>query len=210
MLRASLRRSRSAFFCSMTSMLFLLLVVGCGGQDQDQASEETATQEATQETTIQGETTTEELAPVNKVTADRQYVGRVEGTDAFVGIAVRDQTNELIAYVCDGPPQGPPGEATIEAWFQGTIESAEASLTADGGEERLQAILMADAVPGTFTGIDSQTHTFVAEPLDLEGDAGLFWSEPVEGEGLSSRDGTIVLPDGEERGKRDRYITVLR
>lgn len=216
MLRAS-RWSRWAFFCS--TALMLLLLVGCGGgeggqdqqqEEQDQAAEETTAQEAIQEITSQEEQTEEELAPVTKVTADRQYAGRVEGTDAFVGIAVRDQTNELIAYVCDGPPQGPPEEATIEAWFQGTIENAEASLTADGGEERLQAILMADAVPGTFTGTDGQTHTFVAEPVDLEGGAGLFWSEPIEGEGLSSRDGTIVLPDGEERGKRDRYITVLR
>ena len=195
MLRTS-RRMRSAIFCSTASMLFLLVVVGCGGseggqeQEQDQASEETTSQEQQPE----------ELAPVSKAPADRQYVGRVESTDAFVGIAVREQIDELIAYVCNGPPQGPPEAATIEAWFQGPIEGEERSLIADGGEERLQTILLPDAVPGTFTGDDGQTHTFVAEPVDVGGDAGLYWSEP-EGEGLSSRGGTIVLPDGEERGK---------
>jgi hypothetical protein len=48
------------------------------------------------------------------------YVGRVEGTDAFIGIAVREETNEVIAYVCDGAPEGEP-EPTIDAWFQGPI-----------------------------------------------------------------------------------------
>jgi hypothetical protein len=193
--RCSIARRTSIGF---VLVLALWLTVGCGGggeyggsgEEKEQASEET-----TQETT-------EELFPVSKVTADRQYVGRVEGTDAFIGIAVREQTNELIAYVCNGPPEGPPEAATIEAWFQGPIENDQATLTADGGEERLQALLSPEAVTGTFTDVDGQTYVFEAEQVEIEGDAGLYWSEPVEGEGLSSRDGTIVLADGDERGKR--------
>ena len=209
MLMAS-RRSRPAVFCSTASMLFLLLVVvGCGGgeggqdqQDQDQASEESTTQEATQETTIQGEATTEELAPVTKITADRQYVGRVEGTDAFIGIAVRDQTNELIAYVCDGSPQGLPEAVTIEAWFQGPIEGDQASLISEGGVQQLQATLTPGEATGTFTDVDGRIYTFVAVPVTQEADAGVYWTEPLEGEGLSARGGTIILTDGEERGRR--------
>jgi hypothetical protein len=208
-LRASWR-ARSAFLFSMAAVLFLLLVlVGCGGDDggqeqQDQASEEATTQEATQETTSQGEQITEEQAPFTKVTADRQYAGRVEGTNALIGIAVRDQTNELIAYVCDMPPQGQPGatsiEAWIEAWFQGPIEGDQASLVADGGEEQLQAVLTPADTTGTFTDVDGQTYTFLAPLVDPEGKAGLHWTEPIEGEGLSARGGTIILPDGEKRG----------
>jgi hypothetical protein len=173
-------------------VLALWLTSGCGGseggsgQEEEQASEET----------------TPELFPVSKVQADRQYVGRVEGTDAFIGIAVREQTNELIAYVCNGPPEGPPEAATIEAWFQGPIENDGASLTADGGEERVQVLLTPDVATGTFMDVDGRTNNFVAEPVDVEGDAGVYWSEPVGGEGLSSRDGTIVLANGDERGKR--------
>ncbi len=198
MLRAS-RRLRLAFFWVTASMLCLLVVVGCAGGGEGEQEQEKQDQQPE-----------EELAPVTKVTADHQYAGRVEGTDAFIGVAIREQTDELIAYVCNGPPEGPPEAATIEAWFQGPIENDEASLSADGGEERLQALLTPEAAAGTFVDVEGQAYIFEAEQVDVEGDAGLYWSEPLEGEGLSSRDGTIVLADGEERGKRGRYITVLR
>jgi hypothetical protein len=63
--------------------------------------------------------------------ADVRWSGR--RYRAFIGIAVREETNELIAYVCDGLPEGPPEAATIDAWFQGPIEGDEVSLTADSG-----------------------------------------------------------------------------
>jgi hypothetical protein len=119
---------------------------------------------------------------------------------------VREETNEVIAYICDGAPEGEP-EPSIDAWFQGPIEGDEVSLRADrgeegSGEERLQALLRAAVaiITGTYTDIDGQSHDFEAEEVDIEGEAGLYWSVPAEE--LSSRSGTIILADGEERGTR--------
>src|SRR5215213_9503979 len=100
----------------LVPVLALLLTVGCGGSESAQQEQEQASEEPTQEPTSQEQPG--ELVPVSKVMADRHYAGRVEGTDAFIGIAVREATNELIAYVCDGAPEGPPEAATIAAWFQ--------------------------------------------------------------------------------------------
>ena len=98
----------------------------------------------------------------------------MEGTNAFIGITIRDQTNELIAYVCDGPPQGPPEEATTEAWFRGLIEGDEVSLIADGGEKQLRSLLTPRDATETFTDVAGQTYTFVAQLVDPEGEAGLY------------------------------------
>jgi hypothetical protein len=179
----------------VTLLVVSVVVLGCGGgqqgggQQQEQTSDESTQEE-------------EELLPVTKVSAARMYVGRVAGIDAFIGIAVQDQTNELIAYVCNGPPAGPPEAATIEAWFQGPIEGDAASLRADGGDEQLRGNVNPGSITGTFTDQDGQTHDFQAEPVDPEGNAGLYWTQLTEGEGLSSRGGTIILTDGEELGKR--------
>jgi hypothetical protein len=119
---------------------------------------------------------------------------------------VREETNEVIAYICDGAPEGEL-EPSIDAWFQGPIEGDEVSLRADrgeegSGEERLQALLRAAVavITGTYTDIDGQSHDFEAEEVDIEEEAGLYWSEPAEE--LSFRSGTIILADGKERGTR--------
>ncbi len=179
------RRLRSTFFWVTASMLFLLGAVSCGGSDEGGQGQE-------------------ELAPVSKVTAERQYVGRVEGTEALIGIAVRDQTSELIAYICDGPPDSTAEEPIFEAWFQGPIEGDQVSLTADGSEDQLQVVLRPEDANGTFTDVDGQSYSFVARPVARESETGLYWTKPLEGEGLSTRGGTIVLADGEEKGKRTK------
>lgn len=185
-------------------VLVLWLSAGCGGSEGGggQQAEEAAEQASEQPTQ---EATQEELVPVSvsKVPADRMYAGRVQGSDAFIGFALREQTNELIAYVCDGPPEGPPEATTIDAWFQGPIEADGAPLTAaDGGQERVQASVIPEAIFGTFIDSDTHTYEFVAMRVDVEGDAGLYWSEPAQEQSLGSRVGTIVSADGEERGKR--------
>lgn len=139
-----------------------------------------------------------EGAEVTKVSADRMYAGRVDATDAFVGVAVREDQNELIAYVSDGLPEGPEESLTIDAWFQGTIQDNLADLTQNG--ERLQALINPESVVGIYALPDGDTHLFVAEQVPVDGDAGVYWGpEPEEG-GLQARAGKIVLASGEERG----------
>jgi hypothetical protein len=102
------------------------------------------------------------------------------------------------------PKESPSQRSTLG--FKARFEGDEVSLRADRGEEgsaeeRLQALLRAaEAVTGTFTDIDGQKHDFEAEEVDIEGEAGLYWSVPAEE--LSFRSGTIILADGEERGTR--------
>jgi hypothetical protein len=74
-------------------LLLLVVVVGCGGsQSGQQQGQDQVVEQTTQESTFK-EQTEEEIAPVSKLTADRQYAGRVEGTGVFIGIAVRDGRN---------------------------------------------------------------------------------------------------------------------
>ena len=48
-------------------------------------------------------------------------VGKVDGTNAFVGVSRRGDA--IRAYVCDGTPKR---EATISQWFRGTGHTLEA------------------------------------------------------------------------------------
>ena len=50
-----------------------------------------------------------------RVKADRTVVGKVAGTDAYVGIALAP--DHTLAYVCDG--------ASISQWFNGPPATAE-------------------------------------------------------------------------------------
>jgi hypothetical protein len=97
------------------------------------------------------------------VQSDRHFAGRVEGADAFVGIAVREQTSELIVYVCDIHLGGEVPPEAIEAWFQGPIEGGEVWLTAEGEEERLQG----DLSPETVTGNVATFYMSCCSPVRL-------------------------------------------
>jgi hypothetical protein len=171
---------RLATRIGLVTFLVLWLVAGCAGPQQKEEKKS-------------------EAGGVTKVSADRMYAGRVVGTDAFVGIAMREGQNELIAYVCDGPPEGPEEALAIDAWFQGPIQDNQVDITAQNGEH-LQAQITPEAVVGTFMPPSGQTHAFEAEQLPLEGDAGLYWGPEPEEDGLQARAGRIVLANGEEKG----------
>ena len=100
------------------------------------------------------------------------------------------------------PKEGPSRRSTLGSRVQLEGDEEVSLRAANSGEdEHLQALLRAaEAVTGTFTDIEGQTYAFEAEEVDVEGEAGLYWSVPDEE--LSLRSGTIILADGEERGTR--------
>ena len=113
------------------------------------------------------------------------WAGKVEGTDAFIGIASNGK--EVIAYVCDGQ--------SISQWFKGQINSNSLELSANGATLRLD--LAVDSASGTVTLADGGSFNFTADRAS--GDAGLYrLDESANGEDFVS--GWVVLNDGQLRG----------
>ncbi|HNC09053.1 MAG TPA: hypothetical protein PLX14_10140 [Anaerolineales bacterium] len=118
------------------------------------------------------------------------WVGRVDGTDAFIAIA--SNGSEVLAYICDGQ--------TITQWLHGDagdkvdLDTGNIDISADGNS--LLAALTVDSASGSIT-YNGQTYTFTAERA--AGDAGLYRSEEtINGENWVG--GWVVLNDGQLRG----------
>ena len=210
------RRASVLVFAAMNLVAVLSWVLaGCGGGaaggdgredggEGGRAPEQTA---ARQETAAPEEEKAALVADVTdawKVEADRHFAGKVEGTDAFLGVALREGTDEFIAYLCDGPTGGPV-EGVTHTWFTGPLpQDGRVDLAQDG--DRLRARVARDGVAGTveFGGGEAKAprgaYAFEAEPVPADGEAGLYWGEKPEETGLTFRPGTIVLANGEERG----------
>ena len=115
------------------------------------------------------------------------WVGKVEGTDAFIGIASNGE--EAMVYVCDGK--------TITQWFHGPAGSNGLDLSA--GSARLETQLATDSATGSITLADGRAVEFQA--ARAAGDAGLYRSEEtVDAEKWTA--GWVVLNDGQLRGLR--------
>lgn len=120
------------------------------------------------------------------------YVGRVDGSDAFVAFA---RTGDLLmAYVCDG--------RTTAAWFRGVPDGRSVRLTA--GEAELRATLADDAIEGTFAAGTDGPRTFVARPAPRGG----FYRASATLGSLAYVGGWILL-DGEQRGAVKRGGAVV-
>lgn len=192
MLRAALRRSRSAFLCSMASMLFLALMVSCGGSGGGSPEKE---QEAAQE---------EQQAPVAG-----QFVGELsDATNTFLALVADEPQNGeeargVRAYICDG--------ADISEWFVDEVSADEVQLTSEGGAQ-LAANLTPETATGTITLPDGQSLDFEAPPATgIEGYypvtvspdgqlSGTTWGDArvegqVTGQGVLSA--TFTPPEGE-------------
>jgi hypothetical protein len=100
---------------------------------------------------------------------DASFVGRVEGTDALIGLTPYE--GQLLAYVCDGDPAELGGDADISAWLDGPITDGLFALSNDGGV-RLEGRQTATGFEGTVTLEDGSVHGFAATAA--EGDEGLY------------------------------------
>jgi len=117
------------------------------------------------------------------------FVGRVEGTDAFIAL-VSDGT-KVGGYVCDGN--------RVSTWFEvADISGGKASLATRDGQALGEATLSGDTATGTVS-ISGADHAFAAQLAT--GDAGLYRAvKGKAGQPGSVEVGWIVLGDGSQRG----------
>ena len=115
-----------------------------------------------------------------------RYVGRVEGTNAF--IALHNDGDRLVGYVCDGVPGRSP--ASIQAWFDGRANRAVKG--ARGGS--LEARFDDATATGSVTLAGGRRLRYRA--TKVSGNAGLYRGESDTG----ALAGWIVAADGEQRG----------
>jgi hypothetical protein len=117
------------------------------------------------------------------------YVGRVEGTRAFVGVVVRG--SDVMAYVCDG--------RKLARWFGGRLRDGRAVLRSASGEEL--ELRLSDVARGTLRLPGREAASFVA--VAAHGRAGLFRSERAgtsPGRPARVLTGWVRLNDGSLRG----------
>lgn len=117
------------------------------------------------------------------------YTGRTSGSEATIAIAV--QGDRAAAYVCDG--------RRVEAWLQGAITDDELSLQGARGASAT-GTLDGDSIAGTVS-VGGKQWQYAAQLADPP--AGLYQgSGPVNG--MPTRIGWIVLPDGSQVGVGNR------
>ena len=116
------------------------------------------------------------------------FVGKVEGTDAFVGIVADEDADEALAYVCDS--------AGITEWFHPGVRNGDefSAVSPDG------SVLVATGGKDAFEGqviLADGAHAFTADKAT--GDAGLFRLQQTV-DGTDYLAGWVELPDGTFRG----------
>lgn len=123
----------------------------------------------------------------NAVTSARTYVGKVEGTDALIGL-VSDGT-AAVAYVCDGQDTA--------TWFRGAQPDAR-TIQLDAGADGLVATLSEQGAEGHVV-LAGTRRKFTAVPASPGTPAGLYRAEvPLDAGTLIG--GWIALASGEVRG----------
>jgi hypothetical protein len=131
----------------------------------------------------------EEAAPGDDAEAVAgEFVGEVEGTDAFIAIVT--DGSELRAYVCDGHE----GSWSISEWFRGELDGRGAALESTTGDARLEVDF--DEVAGTASGqveVDGESHAFTAAAA--AGDEGLY---AFKNQTTVRAGWVIIIPEGQE------------
>lgn len=123
----------------------------------------------------------------------RTYVGKVEGTDAYVAV-LADGADEVVVYLCDGEQ--------VVRYLGGAIEGG-ALWAGDGRGTTAEAATAEMTVRGSITLADGSTHGFAADRAT--GDAGFWWKDdPIPGG--ASAGGWIRLADGTWRGRSDDLV----
>ena len=140
------------------------------------------------------------IMPAAQAQEQFHHVGVLEGNeDAFVAV-VTDGT-QIIAYICDGTPEG---GVSIWGWFHGRFTEGDAALVSTNGH-LLELELFGGIVSGQMTTRDGETLPFrLAAATD---DTGLFaFQGVVDGEHVLA--GVIILPPTlQERGASIRNGT---
>ena len=136
--------------------------------------------------------------------ATNMFVGPVEGTDAFIGLATNG--DEVVAYICDGVGD------SIADFFSGAAHGAtDGALPLSTEENRDLLTLYADAaslpelmgsgdsISGAFQTPDGAAHYFRVDPAS--GPGALYRTDEMLPDGSQAEGGWVVLNNGEVRGQ---------
>jgi hypothetical protein len=114
------------------------------------------------------------------------YAGRSSGNE--VTLAIDTEGDKAVAYVCNGK--------TVEAWLQGSVSGNQVTLTGNNGAGLTGSLSGLDLF-GTVTPRTGQTFPFAAALSPHP--AGVYQAR-IEVNGLATRIGWAVLPDGTQVG----------
>jgi hypothetical protein len=114
------------------------------------------------------------------------YAGRSSGNE--VTVAVDTEGDKAVAYVCNGK--------NVEAWLQGSVSGDQVTLAGNKGASLTGSLSGLDLF-GTITPRTGQTFPFAAELSPHP--AGVYQAR-IEVNGLATRIGWAVLPDGTQVG----------
>lgn len=154
----------------------LLLTAGCARDARERAA------------TSDGEAETADrvvAAAVEQVAKLETFVGKVEGTDAYIAVSVLP--DRVLAYLCDGKQ--------LKQWFDGSAPGNRIEARDDSAQGSLTATLAGEVVTGSVS-VRGSSHRFFAERARRP--AGLYVNTQYPTP--ETRGAWIVLPDGTQRG----------
>ncbi len=114
------------------------------------------------------------------------YAGETGGSEATVAVAVNG--DRAAAYLCDGD--------TVETWLQGSVTGDQISLTGRN-TAALTGTISGGTMSGTVTTSTGQAWPFSAD--EAQPPAGIYEARTTI-DGLATRIGWVVLPDGTQVG----------
>jgi hypothetical protein len=165
---------------------------GATGQDQAQSAGTATTPSvaaaATTVATAPGATGAS--APVGPTLTEAVFTGRSSGNELTVAVGVKD--GRAAGYLCDGNK--------VEAWLEGDLAGDRLTMHGRNADTAITATVDQRSVLGNLT-VSGTVRPFSAQIAT--GPAGLFQSRRTV-EGITTRIGWIVLPDGTEVGVRNR------
>jgi hypothetical protein len=124
--------------------------------------------------------------------AGEHYVGRVPGTEAFIAVVLDGDL--VLAYVCDGTPEG----VSLWGWFSGALGAGSTVLVSTNGH----ALFLDATGPSPQGHLLTRTGESFPFTTELAGQtAGLLRQQGLE-DGQPSLSGWIGLNNGEQRGAK--------
>ena len=124
--------------------------------------------------------------PVGPVLTETIFIGRTSDNELTLAVGIKD--GRAVGYLCDGDQ--------VEAWLEGGLEGDRLVLTGRTPENALEATVDARSLVGQVTAGGARTPFSASLVTD---EAGLYESRRAV-EGITTRIGWIVLPDGTQVG----------
>jgi hypothetical protein len=165
----------------LLSAIMVALCAACGSSGKSAGN-------ATSTSTSNGAFKGVRRADIDRAVHRQTYVGKVDGTDAYIGIDVTPDRS-LRAYVCDGKD--------IAAWFAGALNDTSGTLVSTKpGAGHVKVTRRDSSFAGTVV-VNGVSHAFTAERAQKP--AGLYLVETAGSRG-DVHGAWIVLSDGTQRG----------